>query len=159
MYAGIPVGLLHAGHLRRLPGPQVTGEGDHVPGSARRHRYQSTENPSKESSLVNGRPVFVCVSLLVHYDSHLLIYSETHVDVLDCSTGDWIQTLNLKRCRPLTSNGLLSACFATEQPYVVYLRNTNKGAWDRGVRRGSNAPALSLVVGLLIGFETSQHRL
>ena len=70
---------------------------------------------------------FCCFDGSVHYDSHLLIYSETHVDVLDCSTGDWIQTLNLKRCRPLTSNGLLSACFATEQPYVVYLRNTNKG--------------------------------
>jgi len=115
--------------------------------------YQGRKSREKEI-MYPAPPVAI-----VHYDSHLLIYSETHVDVLDCSTGDWIQTLNLKRCRPLTSNGLLSACFATEQPYVVYLRNTNKGAWDRGVRRGSNAPALSLVVGLLIGFETSQHRL
>ena len=66
----------------------------------------------------------------VHYDGHLLIYSETHVDVVDCFTGDWVQTLNLKRCRPLNQNGLLSACFATEQPYVVYLRNINKGLFN-----------------------------
>lgn len=63
---------------------------------------------------------------IVHYDGHLLIYSEIHVDVVDCFSGDWVQTLNLKRCRPLNHNGLLSACFATEQPYIVYLRNTNK---------------------------------
>ena len=63
----------------------------------------------------------------VNYDGHLLIYSETHVDVIDCFTGDWVQTLNLKRCLPLNHNGLLSASFATEQPYVVYLRNINKG--------------------------------
>ena len=56
-----------------------------------------------------------------------MIYSETHIDVIDCYSGDWVQTLNLKRSMPLNQNGMLTACFATEQPYVVYLRNTNKG--------------------------------
>jgi len=45
---------------------------------------------------------------------------------VDCYTGDWVQTLNLKRSRPLSHNGLVSASFATEQPYIVYLRNINK---------------------------------
>jgi len=63
---------------------------------------------------------------IVHYDGHLLIYNETHVDVVDCFTGDWVQTLNLKRSRPLNQNGLLTASFAAEQPYIVYLRNINK---------------------------------
>jgi serine/threonine-protein kinase MRCK len=74
----------------------------------------------------------------VNYDGHLLIYSETHVDVIDCFTGDWVQTLNLKRCLPLNHNGLLSASFATEQPYVVYLRNINKGINQDALDRSSS---------------------
>lgn len=71
--------------------------------------------------------LFTLFSCVVHYDNNLLIYTETHIDVVDCYTGDWVQTLNLKRSRPLSHNGLVSASFATEQPYIVYLRNINKG--------------------------------
>ncbi|KAK4005018.1 hypothetical protein OUZ56_006742 [Daphnia magna] len=77
---------------------------------------------SREKEIMYPAPPLAIVS----YDGHLLIYSETHVDVIDCFTGDWVQTLNLKRCLPLNHNGLLSASFASEQPYVVYLRNINK---------------------------------
>lgn len=30
-------------------------------------------------------------------DGHLLSFSETHIDVFECISGDWGQTLNLKK--------------------------------------------------------------
>ncbi|KAF4523601.1 hypothetical protein B566_EDAN014575 [Ephemera danica] len=33
--------------------------------------------------------------------------NETHVDAFNTATGDWVQTINVKRCRPLNSSGEL----------------------------------------------------
>lgn len=56
---------------------------------------------------------------------HLSVYSDTHVDVFECSTGDWLQTVNLKKARPLSKDGSLSITFVYDLPHIVYMRNTH----------------------------------
>lgn len=56
-------------------------------------------------------------------DGNLLVYSDTHVDVFDCTTGEWLQTINLKKSKPLSGNGALSIAFIMDFPHVVYLSN------------------------------------
>ncbi|GAV07996.1 hypothetical protein RvY_17762 [Ramazzottius varieornatus] len=54
---------------------------------------------------------------------HLLIYTETHIAVYDVVSGDWIQTMNLRRARPLCLDGALSLVCPNDSPVVVYLRD------------------------------------
>ncbi|CAG7822663.1 unnamed protein product, partial [Allacma fusca] len=60
-------------------------------------------------------------------DCNLFVYSETHVDVFDCATGDWLQTINLKKSRPLCRTGALNVAFVADLPHVVYLSNVSIG--------------------------------
>ncbi|CRL04166.1 CLUMA_CG017277, isoform A [Clunio marinus] len=64
-------------------------------------------------------------------DNYLLVYSDTHLDVFDIKTADWIQSIGLKKPRPLSNDGNLSLMMMNESPYVVYLSNMNvKGLID-----------------------------
>ncbi|CAL1272600.1 unnamed protein product [Larinioides sclopetarius] len=56
-------------------------------------------------------------------DEYLCVYSESHIDVFEVSTGDWVQTVNLKKTKPLSTNGMLCLTLATELPHIVYLHN------------------------------------
>ncbi|XP_057341565.1 serine/threonine-protein kinase MRCK beta isoform X1 [Microplitis mediator] len=65
-------------------------------------------------------------SAVSYCEGYLLIYSETHVDVFDCTTGDWLQTLNVKRARPLNNSGSLTTCMINDMPYVIHLSNLHQ---------------------------------
>ncbi|XP_054720162.1 serine/threonine-protein kinase MRCK alpha-like [Uloborus diversus] len=56
-------------------------------------------------------------------DEYLCVYSESHIDIFEVSTGDWVQTVNLKKTKPLSSSGMLCLTLATELPHLVYLHN------------------------------------
>lgn len=56
-------------------------------------------------------------------DDYLLVYSDTHLDVFDIKSADWIQSIGLKKPRPLSNDGNLSLMMMNESPYVVYLSN------------------------------------
>lgn len=56
-------------------------------------------------------------------DGHLLVYSETHLDVFNTQTAEWVQSIGLKRSRPLSFNGNLSLIYLNDSPHVVYLAN------------------------------------
>ncbi|GFQ93400.1 hypothetical protein TNCT_597471, partial [Trichonephila clavata] len=56
-------------------------------------------------------------------DGYLNVYTDTHVDVFDVSTGEWLQTLNVKKTKPLCRNGNLCFSLATDLPHVIYLHN------------------------------------
>ncbi|XP_042899175.1 serine/threonine-protein kinase Genghis Khan isoform X2 [Parasteatoda tepidariorum] len=56
-------------------------------------------------------------------DGYLNVYSETHVDIFDASSGEWLQTLNVKKTKPLCRNGLLCFSLATDMPHIIYLHN------------------------------------
>ncbi|KAG8182959.1 hypothetical protein JTE90_003336 [Oedothorax gibbosus] len=56
-------------------------------------------------------------------DGYLSVYSDTHVDVFEASTGEWLQTLTVKKTRPLCRSGLLCFSLATDLPHILYLHN------------------------------------
>lgn len=58
-------------------------------------------------------------------ENYLCVYSDAHIDVFEVTSGDWIQTLNLKKAKPLCRTGLLCHTFATDLPHVIYLHNVN----------------------------------
>ncbi|XP_060520410.1 serine/threonine-protein kinase Genghis Khan isoform X2 [Cylas formicarius] len=59
-------------------------------------------------------------------DGHLVVYSETHIDIFNCATGEWVQTLNIKRSKPLNDSGSLSLCVLHELPHLLYLSNVHQ---------------------------------
>lgn len=56
-------------------------------------------------------------------DGYLVASSETHVDIFECISGDWVQTINVKRSKPLNTNGSLHVTFVGDLPHIVYLKN------------------------------------
>ncbi|XP_011311013.1 serine/threonine-protein kinase MRCK beta isoform X2 [Fopius arisanus] len=71
--------------------------------------------------------MYPAVPTAVSYcEGYLLVYSETHVDLFDCNTGDWLQTLNVKRARPLNNSGSLTNCMINDMPYVIYLSHLHQ---------------------------------
>lgn len=63
-------------------------------------------------------PIFI-----THENEFLLVYSETHLDMFSIDTGEWMQSIGLKKSRPLCNDGSLSLMMLNESPYVVYLSN------------------------------------
>ncbi|KAL3275979.1 hypothetical protein HHI36_020710 [Cryptolaemus montrouzieri] len=59
-------------------------------------------------------------------DGHLLVYSETHIDVFNCATGEWVQTVNIKKAKPLNDSGSLSLCILNDLPHLLYLSNIHQ---------------------------------
>ncbi|XP_050679355.1 serine/threonine-protein kinase Genghis Khan [Leptidea sinapis] len=66
-------------------------------------------------------------------DTHLLIFTTSHVDVYDLESGEWVQTINIPNARPLDESGWLCSVggagggngfpfSADPTPYIVYLR-------------------------------------
>ncbi|XP_033176761.1 serine/threonine-protein kinase Genghis Khan isoform X2 [Bombus vosnesenskii] len=71
--------------------------------------------------------MYPAVPTAVSYcEGYLLVYSETHIDVFDCTTGDWLQTLNVKRARPLNTSGSLTSCVINDMPHVIFLSNLHQ---------------------------------
>jgi serine/threonine-protein kinase MRCK len=62
-------------------------------------------------------------TFITHENEFLLVFSETHVDVFNIESGEWVQSIGLKKARPLCNNGTLSLTMMNESPYVVYLSN------------------------------------
>jgi serine/threonine-protein kinase MRCK len=62
-------------------------------------------------------------TFITNENDFLLVYSETHLDVFSIESGDWVQSISLKKSRPLCNDGSLSLMMMNESPYVVYLAN------------------------------------
>ncbi|XP_073965611.1 LOW QUALITY PROTEIN: serine/threonine-protein kinase gek [Choristoneura fumiferana] len=65
-------------------------------------------------------------------DTHLLIFTTTHIDIYDIESGEWVQTINIPNARPLDASGwLCCVCggatngfpFGSDTtPFIIYLR-------------------------------------
>lgn len=75
--------------------------------------------------------IFLYISLAAFCDGHLLVYSETHLDVFNTQTAEWVQSIGLKRSRPLNNQGNISMTFVNESPLVIYLANMHTSGWSR----------------------------
>lgn len=62
-----------------------------------------------------------------YLDGHLLVYSDTHIDVFEGSTGTWVQTLNIKKSRPINHSGSISSCLVNDMLYIVHISNIDSG--------------------------------
>ncbi|XP_064087873.1 LOW QUALITY PROTEIN: serine/threonine-protein kinase Genghis Khan-like [Macrobrachium nipponense] len=69
-------------------------------------------------------------------DGLLLVYSDIHIDVFEVLSGEWVQTINLKRTKPLMRTGILNMVMISDLPHVAYLRNLHK---EEIVRTGLDA--------------------
>lgn len=79
----------------------------------------------------------------------LLVYSETHIDVFDTPSGEWVQSVNIRRTRPLGKTGTINLSMLQEMPHVTYMANIHKGAG--GVGRGSKLLIRSLICKMTSG--------
>uniref|UniRef100_A0A0N5ADJ8 non-specific serine/threonine protein kinase n=1 Tax=Syphacia muris TaxID=451379 RepID=A0A0N5ADJ8_9BILA len=84
--------------------------GVYVDAQGRRCRSQELMFPSEATP--GG---FVCAP------PHLCVYSEYQIDVFNVCSAEWLQTINLKKAYPLTTDGLLTMCMVNDLPYVVLL--------------------------------------
>ncbi|KAK5640191.1 hypothetical protein RI129_011002 [Pyrocoelia pectoralis] len=66
-------------------------------------------------------PTAIC-----YRDGHLIVYSETHIDIFNCATGEWVQTLNIKRAKPLNVSGGLSMCIIHDLCHLLYISNIHQ---------------------------------
>lgn len=55
--------------------------------------------------------------------SHLTVYSEYGLDVFDIQTSDWVQTISLRKIRPLNVEGTLNL-LSSETPRLIYFSNS-----------------------------------
>lgn len=56
--------------------------------------------------------------------SHLTVYSDYGVDVFDIHTTEWVQTISLRKIRPLNVEGTLNL-LSSELPRLIYFSNTS----------------------------------
>ncbi|XP_078191928.1 serine/threonine-protein kinase MRCK beta isoform X12 [Callithrix jacchus] len=59
--------------------------------------------------------------------THVTVYSEYGVDVFDVRTMEWVQTIGLRRIRPLNSEGTLNL-LSCEPPRLIYFKSKFSGA-------------------------------
>ncbi|XP_027895440.1 serine/threonine-protein kinase MRCK beta isoform X5 [Xiphophorus couchianus] len=85
--------------------------GLYVDGQGRRSRTQELMWPAA--------PLACCSN-----SSHLTVYSEYGVDVFDIHTTEWVQTISLRKFRPLNAEGTLNL-LSSEPPRLVYFSNAS----------------------------------
>ncbi|XP_043931314.1 serine/threonine-protein kinase MRCK gamma [Protopterus annectens] len=83
---------------------------------------------SKQEELMwPTNPVACCYN-----DKHLTVFSENAVDVFNVKDAEWVQTVPLKKVRPLNTKGSLCV-FGNEIVRLIYLANKLRGQDDFNV--------------------------
>ncbi|XP_028996608.1 serine/threonine-protein kinase MRCK beta isoform X2 [Betta splendens] len=85
--------------------------GVYVDGQGRRSRTQELMWPASPLACSSN-------------SSHLTVYSEYGVDVFDIHTTEWVQTISLRKIRPLNIEGTLNL-LSSEPPRLIYFSNTS----------------------------------
>uniref|UniRef100_A0A8C0CZA3 non-specific serine/threonine protein kinase n=1 Tax=Balaenoptera musculus TaxID=9771 RepID=A0A8C0CZA3_BALMU len=67
------------------------------------------------------------VACSMYIPGHITVYSEYGVDVFDVRTMEWVQTVGLRRIRPLNSEGSLNL-LNCEPPRLIYFKSKFSGA-------------------------------
>uniref|UniRef100_A0A5S6R2R6 non-specific serine/threonine protein kinase n=1 Tax=Trichuris muris TaxID=70415 RepID=A0A5S6R2R6_TRIMR len=52
---------------------------------------------------------------------YLCVYSECHITVYNVTTAEWVQTLNLRKAKPLVRSGALTLCNVADKMCIVLL--------------------------------------
>lgn len=59
-----------------------------------------------------------------------MVFSETHLDIFNTQTAEWVQSIGLKRSQPLSQQGNVVLTYVNDSPYVVYLANIHTSKCD-----------------------------
>lgn len=51
------------------------------------------------------------------------MFSETHLDIFNTQTAEWVQSIGLKRSSPLSQQGNIVLTHINDSPNIVYLAN------------------------------------
>jgi serine/threonine-protein kinase MRCK len=62
-------------------------------------------------------------TFIAQENEFLLVFSDTHLDVFNIESGEWVQSIGVKKCKPLSNDGSLSLTMMNESPYVIYFSN------------------------------------
>ncbi|KAL5287961.1 gek family protein [Megaselia abdita] len=62
-------------------------------------------------------------SHITYCDGHLLVFSDTHLDIFNTQTAEWVQSVGLKRTKPLSNQGHISLTYVNDSPSIIYLAN------------------------------------
>ncbi|XP_049882032.1 serine/threonine-protein kinase MRCK alpha isoform X2 [Pectinophora gossypiella] len=62
------------------------------------HRARDTE------LMYTAQPLYHAIN-----ETHLMIYTATHIDIYDIESGEWVQTINIPHARPLDACGWVAA--------------------------------------------------
>lgn len=54
--------------------------------------------------------------------------------MFNTQTAEWVQSIGLKRSRPLNNQGNISMTFVNESPLVIYLANMHTSEWKEEER-------------------------
>ncbi|CAD5233219.1 unnamed protein product [Bursaphelenchus xylophilus] len=73
-------------------------------------------------------PCRVAENGFAYHAPYLCLHSDYQIDVFHVPNGEWVQTINLRKSRPLHEQGLLSLCYVADMPYLVYLSALNEPA-------------------------------
>uniref|UniRef100_A0A915D2A6 Non-specific serine/threonine protein kinase n=1 Tax=Ditylenchus dipsaci TaxID=166011 RepID=A0A915D2A6_9BILA len=92
--------------------------GIYVDSQGRRCRAQELMFPSKPSAFSYSRP-------------YLCLYTEYQIVVFNVLTAEWIQTVNLKKAKPLHQEGLLVLCYVLDAPHLVLLGSQVQSSDER----------------------------
>ncbi|XP_011291826.2 serine/threonine-protein kinase Genghis Khan isoform X6 [Musca domestica] len=76
---------------------------------------------------------------ITYSDGHLLVFSETHLDIFNTQTAEWVQSIGLKRSAPLSQQGNIVLTHINDTPYVVYLANIH----TKGLFQSKNLKRIS----------------
>ncbi|XP_030626238.1 serine/threonine-protein kinase MRCK beta isoform X2 [Chanos chanos] len=69
--------------------------------------------------------------------SYLTVYSDYGVDVFDVHTTEWVQTISLRKIRPLNVEGSLNL-LGSEQPRLIYFSNSSSEGCDLAIPETSD---------------------
>lgn len=61
-----------------------------------------------------------------YHKPYLSLYSESEIDVFHVELAQWVQTINLRKAKALSDNGLLNLCYVNDMPYLVFLNSLNE---------------------------------
>ncbi|XP_033150670.1 serine/threonine-protein kinase Genghis Khan, partial [Drosophila busckii] len=60
---------------------------------------------------------------ITYSDGHLLVFSETHLDIFNTQTSEWVQSIGIKQSLPLNNIGNVVLTSINDTPVIVYLAN------------------------------------
>ena len=67
------------------------------------------------------------LSFAAYMSPYLTIWAENVAFVYDTTTAEWLQTIPLKRVKPLCRDGSIGLSYVSDIPRLVYFRNVYHG--------------------------------